>query len=232
MAKKRYYMVIDTETCGDYVFDIGYHLIDRKGNCYASGSYVVEEFINDPAKLDMFNDRFTRDKIGKYYFDMWSNKGGFTPAPFAYIRNMINLVIEQYNATVCAYNIAFDLDHLLKTARYFEFENFFASAIETIDIWNVAMCILGTKKYIRFCMDNEFYTKTGNIQTGAEIMYRYITNDPYFIEQHTAHEDCIIECAILEKCFRQKKSFETKKVNPCMYCTAWQNIQERHKEMR
>ena len=65
MSNKKYYMVIDTETCGDYVFDIGYRLIDRKGNCYANGSYVVKEFINDPAKLDMFNDRFTCGTLTK-----------------------------------------------------------------------------------------------------------------------------------------------------------------------
>ncbi len=231
MARKKYYMVIDTETCGDYVFDVGYRVIDRAGKCYAHASFVVAEFINCPERLGMFTDRFTRDKIGKYYFDLWANNGGFKVVPFVDVRDNVREVIRDYNAIVCAYNIAFDLTHLEKTAQYLGYDGFFNGNIETIDIWNVAMCILGTKKYIRFCMANEFYTKTGNIQTGAEIMFRYITNDATFNEAHTAHEDCIIECAILEKCFKQKKHFETKTVNPCLHNAAWRSIQETHKSM-
>ena len=233
MARKKYYIVLDTETCGDYVFDIGYRVIDKRGNCYASGSYVVQEFMMNPAQINMFTNRFTSRKIAGYYFDLWANNGGFTVASFEQIRTIINAVIADYHAIVCAYNISFDLAHLTKTAQYFGCVSFFDDElIEILDIWNVAMCILGTKKFIRFCMDNKFYTAKGYIQTSAEIMYRYIINDATFEEKHTAHEDCIIECAILTKCFKQKKHFETKKVNPCVSNKAWKEIQALHKTMR
>lgn len=233
MAKKKFYIVLDTETCGDYVFDIGYRIIDKKGKCYAAGSYVMQEFMTDPDALEMFTNRFTSRKIAKYYFALWQNDGKFTVAPFEQIRTIINAAIQEYNAIVCAYNISFDLAHLTKTAEYFGYDSFFDDAtIEILDIWNVAMCILGTKKFIRFCMTNKFYTAKGYIQTSAEIMYRYIINDATFEEAHTAHEDCIIECAILTKCFKQKKHFETKKVNPCICNKAWKEIQALHKELK
>lgn len=231
MTKRNYYMVIDTETCGDYVFDIGYRIIDRKGNCYADGSYVVAEFINNPARLDMFNDHFTRDKIGRYYFDMWANNGGFTPLNFAAIRDKINALIDECNCIICAYNIAFDLRHLDKTAQYFGLDGFFDHDIATLDIWHMAMCVLGTNNYIRFCMANGLMTANGNIATGAEAMYRYIANDMSFEEKHTAHEDCIIESNIMIKCFSRKKHFETSTVGMCLYNKEWQRIQTTYKEL-
>lgn len=230
MSNKKFYMVVDTETCGDYVFDIGYRVIDRKGNCYAHASYVVAEFINNPAMLDMFNDRFTRDKIGKYYFDLWQNKGGFVVADFATIRADVNATVDKFNCTICAYNIAFDVNHLDKTARMFDLDRFFAGDIQTLDIWHAAMSVLGTSNYINFCVDNGYITTVGNIQTGAEVMYRFITNDVSFIEKHTAHEDCIIECEILRKCFSRKKHFETSTVGACIHNKEWQRIQKSYKE--
>lgn len=231
MAKKKFYMVIDTETCGDYVFDIGYRVIDRAGNCYANGSYVVAEFIENPATLNMFNDRFTRDKIGKYYFDLWADNGGFNVLDFYSIMCEVNEVRNDFNAIVCAYNIAFDLLHLDKTADYFGYDNFFNSDIQTLDIWHMAMCVLGTNNYIRFCIANDFLTNGGNIATGAEIMYRYICNDVEFKEAHTAHEDCIIECKIMHKCFSRKKHFETSTVGMCIHNKEWQRIQTKYKEL-
>lgn len=231
MAKKKYYMVIDTETCGDYVFDIGYRVIDRKGNCYASGSYVVKEFIDSPSVLDMFEDKFTRNKIGKYYYDLWKHYDNFIVEEFNQIHFIVNNLIKQYDATICAYNIVFDLQHLEKTAEYFGKNTFFDYDIETIDIWHMAMSILGTKKYIRFCMKHNLLTAANNISTGAETMYRYITNNPTFKEEHTAHEDCIIECAIMVKCFRRKKHFETSIVGMCIHNKEWNRIQNNYKEM-
>jgi len=230
MSNKKYYMVIDTETCGDYVFDIGYRVIDRKNNCVACASYVVKEFIDNPAMLDMFNDRFTRDKIGKYYFDLWAGNGGFVVKSFADIRSQINALVKVYNCTICAYNIAFDINHLDKTAHMFNLDGFFAGDVTTLDIWHAAMSVLGTNTYIKFCIDNDFITNVGNIKTGAEIMYRYITNNVSFDEAHTAHEDCIIECEILCKCFSRKKHFETSTVGACIHNKEWQRIQQSYKE--
>jgi len=231
VSRKKYYMVIDTETCGDYVFDIGYRVIDRKGRVYANGSYVVREYIENPSVLGMFDDRFSKDKIGKYYFDLWANNGGFKVASFAAIRDEINTMLNAYNATVCAYNLSFDLKHLRKTANYFGYECFFTAKYNHLDIWHMAMSTLATRKYIMFCLENNLFTKTGNIPTGAEVMYRYIINDVNFIEAHTAHEDCIIECEIMRKCFSRKTKFQTAIVGMPLHNKEWQRIQTTREEM-
>lgn len=231
MSKKNYYLVIDTETCGDYVFDIGYCVIDRTGKRYDSGSFVVEEFIDNPAHLDMFNDRFTRDKIGKYYYDLWAKHGGFAVVDFCSIRRKINKVVSNYDAIVCAYNIAFDLRHLEKTAQYFEYDRFFNHDVKTLDIWHMAMCVLGTNNYIRFCIHHGFLTNAGNISTSAETMYRYICDDPAFNEEHTAYKDTIIECDIMTKCFKRKQHFETSTVGMCIHNKEWQRIQTNYRSM-
>ena len=232
MANKNFYMVLDTETCGELVFDIGFKVIDRAGNCYAQGSYVVKEFIDDPAALDMFNDRFTRNKIGKYYFNLWNNSGNFEVATFPQIRNIINYNLYHFNAILCAYNIAFDVTHLEKTANYFGIPHFFEVECKTLDVWHMAMSVLGTNNYIKFCINHKFLTNAGNIPTGAEIMYRFITNDIEFIEEHTARADCDIEAAIMVKCFNRKKHFETSTVGMCLHCKEWQRIQEQFENLK
>ena len=234
MTKKNYYMVLDTETCGDYVFDIGYRVIDRNGDCVATGSYVVKEFVDNPQTLNMFTDRFTRDKIARYYYDLWKYKGmgGFVARDFATIRSVVNNWVRHYNCIICAYNIAFDLNHLEKTANYFGYDTFFDHDVKTLDIWHMAMSVLGTKNYIRFCMENDLLTKCGNIATGAEAMYRFIANDPAFVEEHTAYKDTLIESDIMVKCFKRKKHFETSTVGMCLHNKEWQRIQGLHKEMR
>ena len=46
---------------------------------------------------------------------------------------------------------------------------------------------------------------TAKIKTGAEFAYRYTTQRPEFIEDHTALSDALIETQIMAACFAQKK---------------------------
>ena len=62
-----------------------------------------------------------------------------------------------------------------------------------------------TKKYVNFCNDNGYVTEKGNIQTKAEIVYRYLKNDKTFEEEHTGLSDCKIEYEILLTAIRTKK---------------------------
>ena len=53
--RKKYYMVLDTETCpidrefkdvdakNMLAYDIGYCVVDKKGNVYRQGSYIISE---------------------------------------------------------------------------------------------------------------------------------------------------------------------------------------------
>ena len=60
------------------------------------------------------------------------------------------------------------------------------------------------KSYIKFCTENNFLVR-GRPRATAEILYKYITQDLDFVEDHTGLEDVFIENEIFAKCMRQHK---------------------------
>ncbi len=62
----------------------------------------------------------------------------------------------------------------------------------------------------------------GNIKTGAEFCYRYTSQNPDFIEDHTALSDAIIETQILAACFAMKKRIPYGKIN----AQPWRLVQD------
>ena len=231
MGKKKYFMILDTETCGNLVFDYGYTVIDRKGNLVAEGSFVCEEFMNHPETLDMFHDRYTKTKIAQYYYALYMGTNEFTVIPFAEIRRTINTVQQAFNASVCAYNAQFDKEHLITTAQYFGYKKFFKTDVHYMDIWGMALStICNSRNYFKFCVENEFFTAKGYPKTGAECVYRFITKDVNFEEKHTARADCEIETAIFMKILRRKCKFDSKIVAPCCSNKSWRQIAKRFEE--
>ena len=59
--------------------------------------------------------------------------------------------------------------------------------------------------YQKWCAKNNFLTKNGKPRATAEILYRYISGDVNFKEDHTGLEDVLIEIAITCKCIAQHK---------------------------
>jgi histidinol phosphatase-like PHP family hydrolase len=57
-----------------------------------------------------------------------------------------------------------------------------------------------TDEYKKFCEEYNLYTESGNYSTTAEAVYRFISGDTEFIEEHTALADSEIECEILAEC--------------------------------
>ena len=62
-----------------------------------------------------------------------------------------------------------------------------------------------TKRYVDFCIENNFLTERGYIQTKAETVHRYLTNNPTFEEEHTGLSDVLIESQILLSAFSTHK---------------------------
>lgn len=229
--KKKYFMILDTETCSDMVFDFGYVVIDRKGNPVAEGSFLCEEFVNHPEVLDMFNDPFTKTKIAQYYFSLYRGDSAFTVMPFWEIRKTLNRVQQAFNATVCAYNASFDSSHLDKTAREFGYKKFFQDDVKYMDIWNMALSVLcNSRNYLKFCAENELWTAKGHPQTGAEAVYKYLTGCLDFEEKHTAREDCEIEAYIFCRILRRKCKFDSSFVGMCLHNPYWKAISERFQQ--
>lgn len=233
MARKLY-LVLDTETVtpAREVFDLGYKLVDRNGEVYTAGSYVARETVGTVEGIAaMFSDRFTKGKAPHYFASLIGGEPEFELADFADIRDEVNAVIAAYHPVLCAYNVAFDLNALNKTSQRILGCDFFEEMPELLDIWAAAMStICKAARFIRFLADNAILTDNGNPQTGAEAVYRFLTDDPEFEEAHTARADCEIEAEILAACFRTRKRMNREPVRMCLHHPDWQEIVKRYHE--
>ena len=69
------------------------------------------------------------------------------------------------------------------------------------------------KRYQKFCEENGYLTKNGQVRKTAEILYRYLINNTDFVESHTGLEDVNIERQIFMACLRQHKKMRRNAYN-------------------
>lgn len=210
--KKKTILVIDTETVtvtgyGQLVFDIGAQVVDKNGNVYASRSMVVSDTFLTP--LTMNGKWWYGEKLPRYSADLASGKRAYGTF-IECMRELLGLVMNYKVKEVAAYNLAFDLNALMNTSKVLYNEDYttFLAELEAHCIWNSACNALYNRKYINFCEEHEFFTKGGNIATGAETGYRYLSGNPDFIEAHTGLADVKIEVQILAKVYGSHKKLE------------------------
>lgn len=207
MAKK-FYLVLDTETAGDItapmVYDLGFSIIDRKGNVFESRSYTCKEvFCNGVAMTNAFYG----SKVPNYIQDIANGTRELVTFGHA-VSEMIRLSDIFGVKEICAYNLAFDLRALRHTENALYNSNEFeawANEHEFNCIWHTACQALYKKKYARFCEENGFKSEKGNLKTSAEVGYRYLMNAPEFEESHTGLEDVQIEIQLMLKVLGTKK---------------------------
>lgn len=230
MASKKYYMIVDTETASEFVFDLGFTIIDRKGNEIERGSFVVSEFMTEPDSINLIEDRFSGGrKAARYYHSLFMGKGDFNIMSFAAIQHVFNDAQQRYNATVCAYNAAFDREHLDATAEYFDCGEFWYCGVQWLDIWGVALsAFCKSVNFFKWCVEHKAFTDKGNPKSGAENVYRYLMNDAEFIEAHTAYEDTKIEAAIMTFALKRKKRLSyVESVAPCFRNDDWCEMRDK-----
>jgi hypothetical protein len=131
---------------------------------------------------------------------------------------------------VGAYNMAFDKKALNNVIRYCSkslIRWFFPFGTEYFCIWHMAtQTLLNTSTYIKFAIRNGFESEKGNLQTSAEMCYRFITDFIDFNESHTGLEDVEIEIAIMTRCFKTHKKMDKNINTQC-----WRIPQRKRKEM-
>ena len=215
MRKREKFLVIDTETCNSIeqplVYDIGYAICDRFGDIVVERSFVVAEtFIG---LKDTMESAYYAEKIPQYWEDI--KQGKRVVKSIFNIRKQIKEDMRAYKINkVLAYNINFDKRALNNTIRYClksRLRWFFPFGVEYICIWNMAcQVICSQKKYYNFCVANGYVSGKGNISTSAETVYRFLTNNIDFKEEHKGLEDVLIETAIFAKCIAKKKRMSRK----------------------
>ena len=217
-------MVLDTETCdlSGSVYDVGYTICDKHGNIYKTYNALVREIFTDASRM---MGAFYAKKMFTHYAPMLDD-GLVRLENWQTIVDQIRADIADFGIkTISAYNAGFDLRVMRSTNALLG------------DGSPVCPFRFAGSRYLAICLRNEIIAKNlqklarangwvspaGNIKTGAEFCYRYTSNNPDFIEDHTALSDAIIETQILASCFAQKKRVPYGKVN----AQPWRLVQDR-----
>lgn len=109
---------------------------------------------------------------------------------------------------ILAYNCTFDQRVIGQTANYmrdrkgspYSASLLFQTGIldKFSDLWEMAsLSVMYRQSFLDFCKKHGFLRKDGAPQTKAETCYRYILNNPEYVEKHIALDDIQDEAAIL-----------------------------------
>jgi hypothetical protein len=223
--RKKYMLVIDTETCpldrelekvdarNMWVYDVGFAVVDKKGTVYETKSFVNADIFLDEKEL--MKSSYYANKIPNYWKDIKSGKRTLTS--FYKIRKSVADTIEKYSIKeVYAHNMYFDYTSLNNTQRWLtksKYRQFFPYGVTVCDTLKMARQVIGNMvSYQRFVTENNLLSATGRISFTAENIYKFITKDLDFVESHTGLEDVLIEKEILAYCYKQHK-----KMNRCLF---------------
>ncbi len=224
MSRKKYYMILDTETSSDarVVYDIAYTIIDRKGNIVEQANYLVKEWMEHPfLTCILANDKYSARKYEQFYAERYANEKKMV-LPFLEIRRRIRKAVREWDCIVMAYNVEFDYTALNRMADALGKKSFFTKSTEIWDLQRIALYILcDSNRYTRFCDEHKIFTDNGNRQCGAEAVYRYITKDAEFKEAHTALADTEIEAEIFIACVNRRKKLHTEFVGQVFRHHIW-----------
>lgn len=220
MRRKDLYIVGDIETANfaedALAYDVGLAIIDRKGNVYDRKSFIVSEiFVDEP---DLMKSAYYAHKIPEYLAEI--ERGGREVATFYKVVALLKEWNTKYKPKAfLAYNAFFDMSGLNRTQRYItksKYRYALPYGLQVQCIWHMAcQTICSQKKYYDFCIKNGFVSKAGNISTSAETVYRFLTNNPIFQEEHKGLEDVEIEAKIFAECIKKHKKMNRKINRAC-----------------
>lgn len=203
MTMKKF-IVLDTETTNSLddplCYDIGFAVVDEEGSVFETHSYVVAETFLDE---ELMSSAFFIDKVSQYWEEI--KQGSRQLKKLNTIRRILKATMEKYNTNVVvAHNARFDYKSLNTTQRFLtssKYRYFLPYGTEIWDTLKMSRKVLKENvDYDNFCYENNYLTKRGCKRYTAEILYRFLTNNNDFIEEHTGLEDVLIEKEILAFC--------------------------------
>jgi hypothetical protein len=196
-------IVFDTETTNlekPFCYNIGYVIYDTDtASVVVKRDFVVEQVWHNPM---LFSTAYYADKREIYVSRMRGKTCSLRK--FGYITQQMYRDIEEFEITDgYAYNSPFDV-------KVFEFNCDWFKCINPLDTLTIHDIrgyvhreIAFTETYRNFCDNHNLYTESGNYSTTAEAVFRFLSNDATFDEEHTALADSEIELAILCECVNE-----------------------------
>jgi hypothetical protein len=220
MAKKQYFIIVDTETTmNNTVADFGAVICDRQGKIYNQCAVLIN---GEYGTHELFHDKHANDIWGygglekrKQNYTLMLDSGARMLASVNAVNRWLQTALVKFNPTLTAYNLSFDTDKCANTGiNLTGFESRFC-------LWQAAVGnICKTKPFKQFVLDNHCFnapTKTRKMsyKTTAETVAGFVGGE-FKTEPHTALEDARdFELPILVEILKKKKWQE--KVTPYNY---------------
>ena len=191
--------VFDTETTSldkPFCYNIGYVIVDTVSRMVLEKrDFVVEQVWHN---LPLFTSAYYAEKRDLYVAAMRRHETIMDK--FGYICRQMARDFKKYKVDhAYAYNAPFDEKVFNFNCDWYKCINPF-DMVAIHDIRGYAIASLVDDDYKKFCVENNLFTENGNYSTTAEDMYRYITDNPLYFEEHTALSDSLIEMEILFAC--------------------------------
>jgi hypothetical protein len=195
MAKKQYFIAVDTETTiTDKVADFGAVIHDRHGVIYAQCGVLIRDVFG---KDDLFYNRdvntiWSQNSLQRRMdnYNQMLESGIRMLASVNAVNQWLAKAIGKYNPTLYAYNLAFDQAKCQNTQIDLnQFSDRFC-------LWGAAVGnICNSKQYRQFIIQNHMFngvTEKGNMtfSTTAETVTAFLRGE-YTDEPHTSIEDII-----------------------------------------
>jgi hypothetical protein len=203
-----YAIVLDTETTNSIddpiCYDIGWAVINLDTEeVIKTESYTVFEIFLDK---ELMQSAFYAEKIPSYWEEI--TKGERKLARLNTIRKTLRADCESYNVKeIYAHNARFDYRSCNLTQRFLtssKYRYFFPFGITICDTLKMARNLYkNDPKYAAFCEENGYKTQNGANRLTAEIIYRYLSGEKNFTEEHKGLDDVMIEKEILFECRRK-----------------------------
>lgn len=209
-GRKNYYLTIDTETVNGLddpiVYDLGGCIHDKKGNVMETFSFVIYEVF--VGMRDLMETAYYAKKIPNYERDLKDGKRKMVRYNTA--RKYISNLCKKYNVkAIIAHNMRFDYRSTNTTQRFLTCSKYRYFLPYDIPVWDTLVMAQDTvckqKSYQKWCERNGYVLKNGRPRATAEILYKYMTGNNDFIENHTGLEDVLIEKDIFAWCLCQHK---------------------------
>lgn len=224
LNKREKFLVLDVEgysTARPY--NIGYIVADKYGTIYVKRSIALPscfwENIESMLRTKQAEE-MTKRNIEEILKDVDNKrtKRKYKSIAISEFFALFERDISLFNIKkMFSYNVTFDKSALSRLYG----DNFTKLNLEFCDIITAILDTkLLTKKYVNWCIENGYISEKGNILTKAEVVYRYLSNDLTFIEEHTGLSDCMIEYEILLTAFETHKKLNFKP------CQAWRVLKK------
>lgn len=223
------FIVLDTEgysTCRPY--NIGFLVGDKSGEIYEKRNYAIMPALYDNMeykyeKKDIKGLQIAHEMLHRNGKEIMYNENEKYTIVYdvnKVFHDLIEIVTRYKIKRLWAYNCSFDENEMYLLFGY-DNMNILKNLVTFCDIIPAILYTkLLTNEYVEFCKKNNYLTEKGNIRTKAETVYRYLTGNLTFVEEHTALSDCYIEFQILLSAMAETKN---PKRQPCQ---AWRILQK------